>query len=850
MDITQTDDASPASVQEAWQAGTDTEAELDAENTGTVEDTGRGHGRSARRRLAVLYADVRRTFTFVVVMSTLVLVALVLPDLWVLLNRPDNDILDYVLSVVLGVFVIDIAVQAMTVSRFCNVSFFFWMDALAALSLTVDISYIRIGSILAEAADRDGSLMVVRMGRLATLAPRAGRFARMVKLLRFLMRIAAPFKHFDGNTAKLLTARLSTSVSLRISFLIIAITVLMPVFAALSYPMRDRSMQTWVDNLEVFAIHYPTRFDAYLDKFHDFYQSRDIHPWQLTAKNGANFTAIGMLLPWKRADGPPHRIANSERYESALLSADFDFSSPNKIDSIVNLSVIAYIMIMIFLFTLTLSNTVSKVVLHPIGILVGKVGQMRRMIFQSVAADGGDFDADNDYQNDEGSEQTFSLEKEARLLTHVVNKLQSLRDNAATKPGGDVNQIDGMPARDRAVVDGLSASARRMSVWGARSSHQEDALPGADEDLACNVAENAGLSLELLNSWSFNALELDKARNAASVTYFLDPFNHGIKIDSNVLSRFTAGVEESYQSVPFHSWHHAVDVTHSARLLLQTCSCDAYLSSLDRLGLIVSAVCHDAGHPGWNNNFLIAANHELALRYNDKAPLENMHCTVLFSLANSGESNVFGSLTRDQYQEVRRICIEAILHTDSQQHFEIIKQVRMLTEEHSEILLSMQDAFGEEPTEFPNMDVVDCFRQPPHRRLLVILLMVLSDVSYTVRPFRISRMWSMQALEEMFLQGDEEKRLGLPVQAMNDRDFVNKPFSQIGFIEFLVAPLVFTSIMMLPPSEPLADQLVVNVKTWHQQWFAETHPAPSEEEERALENRIVLLEQRYHQCHS
>merc|ERR1719197_1061505 len=119
-------------------------------------------------------------------------------------------------------------------------------------------------------------------------------------------------------------------------------------------------------------------------------------------------------------------------------------------------------MIMIFFFTLTLSTTVSKVVLHPIDILVGKVGMMRRMIFQSVAADGGDFDAGNDYHNDEGSEETFSLEKEARLLTQVVNKLQSLRDNATTKQGVDSGQIDGMAVRDRAIVEGFGVGTRRM----------------------------------------------------------------------------------------------------------------------------------------------------------------------------------------------------------------------------------------------------------------------------------------------------------------------------------------------------------------------------------------------------
>ena len=47
-------------------------------------------------------------------------------------------------------------------------------------------------------------------------------------------------------------------------------------------------------------------------------------------------------------------------------------------------------------------------------------------------------------------------------------------------------------------------------------------------------------------------------------------------------------------------------------------------------------------------------------------------------------------------------------------------------------------------------------------------------------------------MEENFLQGDEEKLLGLPVQALNDREKANLPYGQIGFIEYLVAPVLLT----------------------------------------------------------
>merc|ERR1712217_438595 len=102
------------------------------------------------------------------------------------------------------------------------------------------------------------------------------------------------------------------------------------------------------------------------------------------------------------------------------------------------------------------------------------------------------------------------------------------------------------------------------------------------------------------------------------------------------------------------------------------------------------------------------------------------------------------------------------------------------------------------------------------------------------KPFRICSIWAQKVLEEFFVQGDEELRLGVPVQALNDRNKVNKPFSQVGFIEFLVTPLVFAVIKILPPLRPCADRMIQNTKMWHQQWLSDTKPAPGEAEKKAV----------------
>jgi hypothetical protein len=314
------------------------------------------------------------------------------------------------------------------------------------------------------------------------------------------------------------------------------------------------------------------------------------------------------------------------------------------------------------------------------------------------------------------------------------------------------------------------------------------------------------------------------------------------------MGQFLETAEASYvKTCPYHNWFHAIDVTHCVYRLLHLCATEAFLSGPERYALLVSATCHDVGHPGLNNTFLVETSHELALRYNDKSPLENMHCAKLFEFVSLPKCSIFGSLSKCQFQEVRKICIDAILHTDNAQHFAMIKEVQMIYEVNSEILDASREFFNEDPDEFPTKEAQEYFRQPESRKLLVKLFLHVADISNSMKPFRICRIWAWQVLEEFFLQGDAEKRLAVPVQALNDREKVNRPFSQVGFIEFLVCPLIFVVIKVLPPMDQNAEQMLQNVKTWHQLWLTESKPTPPESEKKALSDRIAKLEHRYHE---
>eukprot|EP00811_Abedinium_folium_P033030 NODE_6023_length_1712_cov_4.540694.p1 GENE.NODE_6023_length_1712_cov_4.540694~~NODE_6023_length_1712_cov_4.540694.p1 ORF type:complete len:425 (-),score=149.55 NODE_6023_length_1712_cov_4.540694:437-1549(-) len=361
------------------------------------------------------------------------------------------------------------------------------------------------------------------------------------------------------------------------------------------------------------------------------------------------------------------------------------------------------------------------------------------------------------------------------------------------------------------------------------------------------MAVSAGLSMELLDSWNLNPLELDRARTQAAASYFAGSHNHGIPVDPATMGHFLWAVEQGYSKVvPYHTWSHGVDVMHCVYRLLRICVAEAYLGNTERFALLISAVAHDVGHPGLNNAFLVDTSHELALVYNDLSPLEHMHCAKLFEIMGMLGCGICASLSKSQYQEIRTVCVEAILHTDNANHFAMIKETQTFIEMNSEVLQAARELYDdEEPDDFPMTDVVDTFRQPDVRRLLVKLLLHFADMSNPLKPFRICQIWALLHSEECFLQGDSELALGMPVQALNDRDKVNLAQSQIGFIELMVSPLLQVVICVLPPLEPHAEQMILNAKMWYEQWLTEAHHPRSEAELRALAERLQKLENKY-----
>merc|ERR1719163_785485 len=116
------------------------------------------------------------------------------------------------------------------------------MDCIGAISLLVDLSYFPLNALLqgGENDNVSNNVIIMRAARIAKLGARAGRFTKLVKLLRFLPGVKGDNedepRFNEAPSAKVITARLLTALSTRVSCLIITMVKVMPIFNFWSFP--------------------------------------------------------------------------------------------------------------------------------------------------------------------------------------------------------------------------------------------------------------------------------------------------------------------------------------------------------------------------------------------------------------------------------------------------------------------------------------------------------------------------------------------------------------------------------------------------------------------------------------
>merc|ERR1712086_751325 len=77
---------------------------------------------------------------------------------------------------------------------------------------------------------------------------------------------------------------------------------------------------------------------------------------------------------------------------------------------------------------------------------------------------------------------------------------------------------------------------------------------------------------------------------------------------------------------------------------------------------------------------------------------------------------------------------------------------------------------------------------------------------------------------------------------LNDRDKINRPGSQHGFINFLVAPLAVATVKLFPWLHPLSTHLANNLEEWQRLWIEDAKPSAEEVAKRTADvNKVRNL---------
>jgi len=206
--------------------------------------------------------------------------------------------------------------------------------------------------------------------------------------------------------------------------------------------------------------------------------------------------------------------------------------------------------------------------------------------------------------------------------------------------------------------------------------------------------------------------------------------------------------------------------------------------------------------------FLIDLGDEVARKYNDVSPLENMHCARLLDIVLQDRCRVFGHLPRREFQGLRKMIIDAILNTDASQHDAVLAQLQALYDLNSDEFDAERRGQGFTK---PQLDLLGT---DTNRRLVSRALLLGSDESSQSKPWRTAYAWAELLRDELVAEGDRERAMGFPVAPINDRCAMSLSEAQLGRLHLLAAPLLAAQVRLFRNWAPLTDTMAANIREW------------------------------------
>ena len=284
-------------------------------------------------------------------------------------------------------------------------------------------------------------------------------------------------------------------------------------------------------------------------------------------------------------------------------------------------------------------------------------------------------------------------------------------------------------------------------------------------------------------------------------------------VNKNKFKPFTQAIASNYLNNPYHNAMHATDVLQTCFIILSKGDVidNNIFDNIDICSMFIACLMHDIKHPGTSNFYQINKQTNIALIYNDKSPLENMHCSEGFKILLKDDFNILDLLKKEEIKIIRRKIIDAILMTDGAMHNKLYGLIKEKTEklnvENDEKILL--EKYSEKY--FSNGNDVEIF---DNKQNLINYIIHTADISNPGKLFEIYSKWTEFITTEFFNEGEMEKKENLPINFLCDRETTSIPKSQINFINFVVLPNFKLLVNLIPECDKYVENCGNNIKKW------------------------------------
>jgi len=273
------------------------------------------------------------------------------------------------------------------------------------------------------------------------------------------------------------------------------------------------------------------------------------------------------------------------------------------------------------------------------------------------------------------------LEKTVRTaanLDHVTSfrkEGSGLDDLRAQQGGADGNELDDeiykslkayMTVQVEKPKERFKRAVRSLggmtSIMGKLKAGAAAMEREAQEE-ALEADEVPSYILDGVTRWSFNVFEVEKESKNGALVWVCENLvkkcglDNKLSVNKKAQRGWLLKVQGAYgaqEDVPYHNSMHGADVCQTTYCLMENSDASKLIENKMKYVALLAAACHDCGHKGFNNNFLVNTNDPLALTYCYDAPLERMHAAKGFEMMREKDCDAFGVFDGEDLKKARK----------------------------------------------------------------------------------------------------------------------------------------------------------------------------------------------------